>query len=289
MKRFLSGVYHLDEDLGGGLTPGLLEIWGPESAGKLSLALSYLREASESRHLTAIVHTQGMPDEVYCHNAGDPDSVVVVPGSGEAALEAVYHLLCGGVSCILLHSLPSMAPASYAKHNLTEGFDNTYRKMVHHGLSSIKAKAKAMRALVIVTNQVRWAGPGEGLQPFLGTTTELLVNHRIECTPLEYERQLGQAYRTSITVNVEFAGRLYSTTRPAAVDLWPDMGIRPEVQALSYLHRNDVITLHGSWWQTLVANKRLHGRKEMHKHIAQNYGLYRQHVLDTLSRNARRQ
>src|SRR3989344_3853232 len=114
IERFSSGSLGLDIALGGGIPKGrIIEIYGPESSGKTTLALHMIAEAQRAGGRAAFVDAEHALDVTYAKKIGvDIDNLLVSqPNDGEEALEITETLVrSGGIDVIVIDSVAALTP-----------------------------------------------------------------------------------------------------------------------------------------------------------------------------------
>ena len=141
-----SGCLQLDYALGvGGLPRGrIIEIYGPESSGKTTLALHAIAEAQKLGGTAAFIDAEHALDPVYAHNLGvDVDNLYISqPDSGEDALEICDTLVrSGAIDIIVVDSVAALVPKAELEGDMGDS---------HVGLQA-RLMSQALRKLTAVT------------------------------------------------------------------------------------------------------------------------------------------
>ena len=283
MRLFRSGVYTLDHLLGGGLSAGLLEVWGNDSAGKSTLALSFLRECFWDRDIPGIVHLDGLIDTDYSFNAGPRNGLVSHPGSGEEAIDAAYRMLKVGTKVLVIDSLPNMIPRFDMEKPIDANFTNSRRRLVSHGLHFLSSEAKARGALIIAVNQARNTIT-EGVKPYLHATTALYSDHRFTMWNVGVETEYGAALKRNVHVRVDSVRRHVKEDMDLSISCWHEIGIRPEHEATLLLEERGIIERKGAWWTVPNSDEKIGpGRAKAYKYMRVHWSTYHDIVKEVVN------
>jgi len=155
-----SGSILLDEALGiGGYPRGrIVEIYGPESSGKTTLALHAIAEAQKLGGIAAFVDAEHALDPVYAKNLGvDIDSLwVSQPDSGEQALEITDSLVrSGAVDIIVVDSVAALTPQSEIDGDMGDAQMGLQARLMSQAMRKLTAVIGKSRTLLIFINQIR--------------------------------------------------------------------------------------------------------------------------------------
>jgi recombination protein RecA len=192
MRRYHTGVFSLDNILGGGLAKGVCEITGEDASGKSTLCLSVMREASLRGLPTALIHSEGFPDKHYLSKAGPSDFLSIVPVTGEAAMDAAYKALCGGVKVVAIDALNDFESSCDLRREAGDRTPFSLRKLAYHGLSHLRNKAIETGSLVVVVNQLRT--PVQEAIPMPVSALEGTINNLCNIRLRTYREQTRNEY-----------------------------------------------------------------------------------------------
>lgn len=168
VPTFPSGLPSFDFVLGRGIPKGrIMEIYGPESSGKTTLALHMLAKAQKDGGIVAYIDVENAFDPVYAEKLGvmmsdpkDPDRVVFIlnqPSSGEQALDIVEKLCQSGlVSAIVIDSVAQLVPMAVAAKEI-DGTANigTTARLLSQTLPRLSNAASKSGTTLIFINQIR--------------------------------------------------------------------------------------------------------------------------------------
>ncbi|MGL4524909.1 MAG: recombinase RecA [Spirochaetia bacterium] len=155
-----SGSILLDEALGvGGYPRGrVIEIYGPESSGKTTLALHAVAEAQRSGGIAAFVDAEHALDPQYARNLGvDVDNLwLSQPDSGEQALEIVEHLVrSGAVDIIVVDSVAALTPEAEIEGEMGDSHVGLQARLMSQALRKLTSLISKSGCCLIFINQIR--------------------------------------------------------------------------------------------------------------------------------------
>ena len=155
-----SGSILLDEALGiGGYPRGrIIEIFGPESSGKTTLALHAVAESQKLGGIAAFVDAEHALDPVYARNLGVniDDLWVSQPDSGEQALEIAESLVrSGAVDIIVVDSVAALTPQAEIDGDMGDAQMGLQARLMSQAMRKLTAIIGKSRAIIIFINQIR--------------------------------------------------------------------------------------------------------------------------------------
>jgi recombination protein RecA len=155
-----SGSIMLDEALGiGGYPRGrIIEIYGPESSGKTTLALHAIAEAQKIGGIAAFVDAEHALDPIYAKNLGVniDDLWVSQPDSGEQALEIAESLVrSGAVDVIVVDSVAALTPQAEIDGDMGDAQMGLQARLMSQAMRKLTAIIGKSRTLLIFINQIR--------------------------------------------------------------------------------------------------------------------------------------
>jgi len=155
-----TGSLSLDIALGiGGLPRGrVVEIYGPESSGKTTLALQVVAEAQKRGGAAAFVDAEHALDPSYAKKLGvnTEDLLVSQPDSGEQALEITDMLVrSGGVDVVVVDSVAALTPKAEIEGEMGDSHMGLQARLMSQALRKLTANIKRSNTLVIFINQIR--------------------------------------------------------------------------------------------------------------------------------------
>jgi len=155
-----TGSLGLDIALGiGGLPKGrVVEIYGPESSGKTTLALHVVAEVQKSGGTAAFVDAEHALDPSYAHKLGVnlDDLLVAQPDTGEQALEIVDTLVrSGAVDIIVIDSVAALTPRAEIEGEMGDSLPGLQARLMSQALRKLTASISKTQTLVVFINQIR--------------------------------------------------------------------------------------------------------------------------------------
>jgi recombination protein RecA len=155
-----TGSLGLDIALGiGGLPRGrIVEIYGPESSGKTTLALHCVAEAQKNGGVCAFVDAEHALDPVYAQKLGvDLDDLLISqPDTGEQALEIADTLVrSGAIDVLVIDSVAALTPRAELEGEMGESLPGLQARLMSQALRKLTASISRSKTLVIFINQIR--------------------------------------------------------------------------------------------------------------------------------------
>jgi recombination protein RecA len=155
-----SGSLGLDIALGvGGLPKGrIVEIYGPESSGKTTLALHTVAEAQKKGGICAFIDAEHALDPVYARKLGvNIDELLISqPDTGEQALEICDTLVrSGAVDVLVIDSVAALVPRAELEGEMGESLPGLQARLMSQALRKLTASINKSNTMVIFINQIR--------------------------------------------------------------------------------------------------------------------------------------
>jgi recombination protein RecA len=155
-----TGSLGLDIALGiGGLPRGrIIEIYGPESSGKTTLALHVVAEAQKKGGIAAYIDAEHALDPVYAKKLGvDIDEMLISqPDTGEQALEITDTLVrSGGVDIVVIDSVAALTPKAELEGEMGDQLPGLQARLMSQALRKLTGSISKSNCLVIFINQIR--------------------------------------------------------------------------------------------------------------------------------------
>ncbi len=155
-----SGSIVIDDILGiGGYPKGrVVEIYGPESSGKTTLALHAIAEVQKAGGIAAFIDAEHAIDPVYAKNLGvDVDNLILSqPDSGEQALEIVDTLAkTGSIDLIIVDSVAALVPEAELNGEMRDHTIGAQARLMSKALRKITGTLNKTKTTIIFINQIR--------------------------------------------------------------------------------------------------------------------------------------
>ena len=155
-----SGALSLDIALGvGGFPRGrVIEIYGPESSGKTTVALHAIAEAQKQGGIAAFIDAEHALDPVYARNLGvDVDNLIVAqPDTGEQALEITEQLIrSGAVDIVTIDSVAALVPKAEIDGEMGDSHVGLQARLMSQALRKLSGTINKTNTIAIFINQLR--------------------------------------------------------------------------------------------------------------------------------------
>ena len=155
-----SGSITIDQALGiGGYPKGrVIEIFGPESSGKTTLAIHAIAEAQKAGGIAAFIDAEHAFDSAYARKLGvDIDELLISqPDNGEQALEIADHLIrSSAIDIVVIDSLAALTPKAEIEGEMGESKMGLQARLMSQALRKLTASISKTRTVCIFINQLR--------------------------------------------------------------------------------------------------------------------------------------
>ncbi|EBU5362615.1 recombinase RecA [Salmonella enterica] len=159
VERISTGSLTLDIALGGGLPAGrIAEIYGPESSGKTTVALTVIASAQRQGLQCAFIDAEHALDPAYAASLGVDTTGLLVsqPDTGEQALEITDALVrSGAVGVIVVDSVAALTPKAEIEGAIGDAHMGVHARMMSQAMRKLKGNINTGKAVVIFINQLR--------------------------------------------------------------------------------------------------------------------------------------
>ncbi len=160
IETISTGSLGLDIALGiGGLPKGrIIEIYGPESSGKTTMALHVIAEAQKKGGISAFIDAEHALDPVYARKLGvDLENLLISqPDTGEQALEIADTLVrSGAVDVLVIDSVAALTPRAEIEGEMGDSLPGLQARLMSQALRKLTASISKSNCMVIFINQIR--------------------------------------------------------------------------------------------------------------------------------------
>jgi len=159
VARISSGSFSLDLALGGGLPKGrIIEIYGPESSGKTTLALHAVAEIQKNKGRAAFIDAEHSLDPEYAARIGVKikDLIISQPDNGEEALNILETLVRSNIiDIVIIDSVAALTPRAEIEGEMGASHMGLQARLMSQALRKLTAIAAKSGTIVIFINQIR--------------------------------------------------------------------------------------------------------------------------------------
>ncbi|MEB3312339.1 MAG: recombinase RecA [Snowella sp.] len=250
-----TGALTLDLALGGGLPKGrIVEIYGPESSGKTTLALHALAEVQKAGGVAAFIDAEHALDPTYASAVGvDIENLLVAqPDTGEAALEIVDQLVRSSVvDLIVVDSVAALVPRAEIEGEMGDNQVGLQARLMSKALRKIAGNIGRSGCIVVFLNQLRQKiGVTYGSPEVTtgGTALKFYASVRLDIRRIQTLKK-GSEGEYGIRAKVKVAkNKVAPPFRIAEFDIIFGSGISQVGCMVDLAERTDVIVRKGAWY-----------------------------------------
>ena len=251
-----SGAITLDEALGlGGYPRGrVVEVYGPESSGKTTLALHAIAEAQKQGGIAAFVDAEHALDPTYAKALGvNIDELwVSQPDTGEQALEITESLVrSGGVDIIVVDSVAALTPRAEIDGDMGDSHMGLQARLMSQALRKLTGTIHKSGTCLIFINQIRmkigvmFGNPetttgGKALKFYSSVRLEV---RKIETISKGSDDAIGNKVRVKIVKN-----KVAPPFRKCELEIFFGKGLSASGSLLDAALKNEIISKSGSWY-----------------------------------------
>jgi recombination protein RecA len=271
-----TGALSLDIALGvGGVPRGrIVEIYGPESSGKTTVALHIVAEAQKLGGMAAFIDAEHALDPAYARNLGvDVDNLLVSqPDTGEQALEIAEALVrSGAIDVVVIDSVAALVPRAELEGDMGDAYVGLQARLMSQALRKLAGAISKSRTVAVFINQLREkvgvlfgspeVTPG-------GRALKFYASVRLEVRKLDVLKQgtdtIGSRTRVKVVKN-----KLAPPFRQADFDIIYGEGISKEGCLLDLAVEKQVVQKSGSWY-TYLDERLGQGRENAREYLKEH-------------------
>lgn len=270
-----TGSISLDLALGGGIPKGrIIEIYGPESSGKTTLALHVIAEAQKTGGRAAFIDAEHALDPAYAKRLGVKTENLLVsqPDNGEQALEIAETLVrSNAVDVIVVDSVAALVPRAEIEGDMGDSHMGLQARLMSQALRKLTGVINRSNATVIFINQIRmkigvmFGNPetttgGNALKFYASVRMDIRRIGQIK----KGEEIIGNRTKVKVVKN-----KIAPPFRIAEFDIMYNQGISRSGDILDMATEKEIVEKAGAWF-SYKGEKISQGREAAKKYLEEN-------------------
>ncbi|MFI5240385.1 MAG: recombinase RecA [Candidatus Saccharimonadia bacterium] len=255
VETFPTGSLSLDLALGGGLPKGrIIEIYGPESSGKTTLALHAVAEIQRRGGLAAFVDAEHALDPEYAARLGVKldDLLISQPDTGEQALEITETLVrSSAVDLVVVDSVAALVPRAEIEGEMGDSHMGLQARLMSQALRKLTGAINKSNTSVIFVNQLRmkigvmFGNPettagGQALKYYASVRLDIRRSEQIK----DGEQIIGNHVKVKVVKN-----KIAAPFKVAEFDIMYNEGISTSGDVLDLAVKYNLIAKSGAWYE----------------------------------------
>ena len=250
-----TGSISLDRALGiGGVPRGrVIEIYGPESSGKTTLALHIVAEAQRSGGVAAFIDAEHAVDIGYAQKLGvkTDDLLISQPDTGEQALEIAEVLVrSGAIDIVVIDSVAALVPRAEIEGEMGDAHMGLQARLMSQALRKLTAAISKSRTSMVFINQIRMKIGvmfGNPETTTGGNALKFYSSIRLDIRRIESLKNENGIYGSRTRVKV-VKNKLAPPFKEAQFEIIYGKGISKEGELIDLGTANDIVEKSGTWY-----------------------------------------
>lgn len=296
-----TGSLSLDIALGlGGIPRGrVIEVYGPESSGKTTVALHMVAEVQKSGGIAGFIDAEHALDPAYARNIGvDIDNLYISqPDSGEQALEITETMVrSGAVDIVIVDSVAALVPKAEIDGDMGDSHVGLQARLMSQALRKLTASISKSNCIVIFINQLREKVGVMFGNPEVttgGRALKFYASIRLDVRRIETLKQGGEVVGNHTRIKV-VKNKVAPPFKEAEFDIMFGQGISKEGDVLDLASNLGIIQKSGAWYayhDTKIGQGRENAKQylkenphvceEAERQVREHYGLVKAKDKDT--------
>ncbi|MBI2352751.1 recombinase RecA [Candidatus Dependentiae bacterium] len=250
-----SGSMQIDNLIGiGGYPCGrIIEIFGPESSGKTTLALQAIAQAQKSGGICAFIDAEHALDAVYAQKLGvDIDALIISqPDFGEQALEIAEMLIrSGAVDIIVVDSVAALVPKAELEGDMGDAHVGLQARLMSQALRKLAAIVHKSNTALFFINQIRQniatLGYGPNETTTGGKALKFYASLRLDIRKIASLKKNEEHFGNRVMIKA-VKNKMAPPFKVAELDLIFNLGICKELDLLDVAIQQNIVTKSGAW------------------------------------------